>query len=94
MKHTIIREIQFHCEIKLKGCMISESFTPLAHQTYKDSEKNARTSGWCIIKGKTCCPICAYEYNNPVRGFLKRSINKKIKDNKEELAELEKELEK
>ena len=58
LKHTIIKEIMFYCEYKLHNCYISESYTPMAHETLLDSVKQARKAGWCIRNNKTCCPRC------------------------------------
>jgi hypothetical protein len=58
MKHSIIKEIIFQCEIQLEKCFLAESYTPRACETYQDSLKEAKKEGWCIRQGKTCCPQC------------------------------------
>ena len=56
MKHAIIKEFMVICEY----CPKKESFNNYYHY---DNLKEARRSGWCIRKGKTCCPECKNKIN-------------------------------
>jgi len=58
LKHAIIKEVMVLCEFELDECVRAESYTPRKHQTIEVSLEQARKDGWCIRKGKTCCPDC------------------------------------
>lgn len=63
MKHDIIKEVVFRCEMKFKGCLVGESFTPMKNETFKDAEKEARKAGWGMRDGCTLCPKCIKKYD-------------------------------